>query len=751
MMILTIVVAAVAFSYYKRSASGNREKQTTKLLAENISDSTEGFSFSQADHGKTTFEFRAKSKLGLKDDKILLEYITGKVYGKDGDRYDTITSDHCQYDQAADEIVFMDNVVIEFGPLNKAQSRDQTTGPSDPLLSTTVKVDRIRYAQKTGIAETAEEVNFRRGRLHGRSLGLTYDTQRSSLYLHSQVEVYVEPARSEDSEIQLKSGSLTYLKLSNLVQLRSDVWIREADNETKADWVDAFLDPDDSSLTQINAVGNVHSVSRDPKSMMEVDAQKVNYLFSRGGRWISRITAEGNVRSRSLNAEVKRNVFSNRLEIALKPQSHSVETLKAVGNVVAVLADDVQNPKFGGQEGASSPAPGDKVIRSPEIMAFFGAGANQISRMEARGPSVLEDLPSQPDEDKRILSAQELTVVFEAGSNQIEKCMANRNVKVNIVPASGPVKRTSSDHLTALMDSQTHRISRLRQFGNFEYQEEGRSASSEEAEYFAHDNIIRLLGHPQVGDATSRTTANTIELHQSRNLFKAQGAVRSVFYNQGSHAQTTMFEPGSSIYASSEFMEAETNSGVAKYWKQAKLWQQDQVIGAETIYLYRSERRLVAESSVRSLFYLENQKGSKGTLQQERQPVTIQARKMVYEDSLQKVVYDTGVKMNSSMGVLNSDHLQVFLASTGNQTTVKRLLATGAVTIHQPNRTSFSDLAEYFRDEEKVVLTGGSPRILDSERGSTAGARLTMHLDDGSIAVEGGPENRSITRQHVAR
>jgi lipopolysaccharide export system protein LptA len=109
------------------------------------------------------------------------------------------------------------------------------------------------------------------------------------------------------------------------------------------------------------------------------------------------------------------------------------------------------------------------------------------------------------------------------------------------------------------------------------------------------------------------------------------------------------------------------------------------------------------------------------------------------------------VKMNGSMGVVNSNQLEVFLASKDSQTTVKRLLAAGSVTIHQPNRTSFSDFAEYFREEEKLVLTGGPPRILDSERGSTAGARLTMHLDDGSIAVEGDPENRSITRQHVAR
>jgi len=752
MMILTIVVAAVVFSYYKRSTSpGNREKQPTKLLGENISDSTEGFSFSQADHGKTLFEFKAKSKLGLRDNKILLEYITGKVYGKDGDRYDTITSDHCEYDQVADEIVFQDNVIIEFGPMKKVRSREQTGDSGDPPLRTTVEVDRIKYAQKTGIAETAEEVKFTRGRVHGRSQGLTYDSQRGNLHLQTQVEIYVEPSKADDSQIQLKAGSLTYSKASNLVQMRTDVWIRKADNETTADWVDALLDPDDSSLTQISAVGNVRSISHDPKSMLEVDAHKVNYYFSEGGRWVNQVNAEGNVRSRSLNQEVKRDVFSNRLEVAMKPQSRSVQTLRATGNVVAVLADKIKNLEIGNPGTMPSPGPGDKVIRSPEIVAFFGPDQNQISRMEARGPSVLEELPSQPTDDKRVLSAQELTVAFEPGSNQIDRCTADGNVKVLVIQAAGPVKRTFSDHLVALMDKQTRRVSQFHQFGDFKYEEEGRQASSEEALWFAKEQIVRLLGHPQVSDPSSKTTANTIELHQAQNLFQAQGTVRSVFYNQGSQARTTLFEPGSSVFASAEFMEAATNSGVAKYWKHAKLWQQDQVIGAETIYLYRSERKLVAEGSVRSLFYLENKKASKGTVPPERQPVTIQSRTMVYEDSLQRAVYETGVKVKSSMGVLNSNQLEIFLTSKDNQTAVERLLATGAVTIHQPNRTSSSDLAEYFRDQDRVVLSGGSPRILDSERGSAVGARLTMHLDDGSIAVEGDAENRSITRQHVAR
>ena len=131
----------------------------------------------------------------------------------------------------------------------------------------------------------------------------------------------------------------------------------------------------------------------------------------------------------------------------MKPQSRSVQTLRATGNVVAVLADKIKNLEIGNPGTMPSPGPGDKVIRSPEIVAFFGPDQNQISRMEARGPSVLEELPSQPTDDKRVLSAQELTVAFEPGSNQIDRCTADGNVKVLVIQAAGPVKRLSLIHI----------------------------------------------------------------------------------------------------------------------------------------------------------------------------------------------------------------------------------------------------------------------------------------------------------------
>jgi lipopolysaccharide export system protein LptA len=197
-------------------------------------------------------------------------------------------------------------------------------------------------------------------------------------------------------------------------------------------------------------------------------------------------------------------------------------------------------------------------------------------------------------------------------------------------------------------------------------------------------------------------------------------------------------------------MESQTEKGTARYWKRAKLWQDDQIISAETIDLYRDEKRLAAENEVTTLFYPKTDhqqtSGPSGS-----GPVKVQAHKLTYEDKLQRMLYETKVSMNSSMGKVTCDRLEIFLNREEKQTSVERMLARGSVHVEQQGRTSSSSLAEFFSADNLVVLTGGQPKITDPARGFTAGARLTMHLNDDRLSVEGEPENRTITRQNVAR
>ncbi|MFN8008475.1 MAG: LPS export ABC transporter periplasmic protein LptC [Terriglobia bacterium] len=136
-MILVAVLGAVGFSLYKRSFSFRiPDGKSKKLLPENVSASTEGFTYLQTEQGKPKFEINAKVNLGLKDNKNLFEEVTVKIFGKDGLLFDTVKSRHCEYDQSKEEITFLGNVVITLGELiSKSSEHRITPRPEDKLTT----------------------------------------------------------------------------------------------------------------------------------------------------------------------------------------------------------------------------------------------------------------------------------------------------------------------------------------------------------------------------------------------------------------------------------------------------------------------------------------------------------------------------------------------------------------------------------------------------------------------------------------
>ncbi len=109
----------------------------------------------------------------------------------------------------------------------------------------------------------------------------------------------------------------------------------------------------------------------------------------------------------------------------------------------------------------------------------------------------------------------------------------------------------------------------------------------------------------------SRTSADVFEFEPAQNLVKARGNVRSVFESRDKNVQPGMFQSDKPVYASADFLEVQNKKGIATYRQKAKLWQEDQVIRASTLVMERNERRLVAETQVVSLFYLEEESAEK--------------------------------------------------------------------------------------------------------------------------------------------
>jgi len=282
-------------------------------------------------------------------------------------------------------------------------------------------------------------------------------------------------------------------------------------------------------------------------------------------------------------------------------------------------------------------------------------------------------------------------------------------------------------------------LSEIRQTGDFHYREPGRQAWSESATHRVDSSLIRLEGRPKVTDSQGETEADVIEFHRDRHLLKAQGEVRSAYFDTGSGPNA---HPA--VFASAQFMEYRTREGIGRYRKNARLWQKDRILYAEDIRLNRLEGKLVATGGVTNLFHRPGEaESSPGTI--------IRSEKMTYEEGTHKIVYEEGVATTTPEGRLQSDRLQVFLRQEKGQTSVDKALAEGNVRMAQPNRTASSQWAEYRGREGRVVLWGGPPQVVDYERGSTTGARLTIDIGGGSVAVEGNSQNRAVTTQRLSR
>jgi len=328
-----------------------------------------------------------------------------------------------------------------------------------------------------------------------------------------------------------------------------------------------------------------------------------------------------------------------------------------------------------------------------------------------------------------------MKLFYGKNSEQLERFTADREVKLVFSSASGTVRETRSRHLTALFDGQTDRLSEIRQTGDFNYREPGRQAWSESATHRVDSSLIRLEGRPRVTDSQGETEADVIEFHRDRHLLKAQGQVRSAYFGAGAHP---------AVFASAQYMEYRTREGIGRYRKNARLWQKDRILYAEDIRLNRPEGKLVATGGVTNLIHRPGEaESSPGTI--------VRSQKMTYEEGARKIVYEDGVATTTPEGRLQSDRLQVFLRQENGQTSVDKALAEGNVRMAQPNRTAFSEWAEYRGREGKVVLWGGPPQVVDNERGSTSGARLTIDIGGGSVAVEGNSRNRAVTTQRLSR
>ncbi len=253
-IVVTVVVAG--FYFYARIQSQRLLKQLPQKLGVEIQQSTQGFSLSKSEGGRTVFTIRASNAVQYADGgHAKLRDVSIVVYGRDSTRFDQIYGSEFEYDPRAGTIAAHGEVQIDLeGNASGPQQPDQAP-PRELQNPVHLKTRGLVFNQKSGIAHTSELVEFRVPQGEGSAVGATYDSKKNELVLESRVAI---AGGSTPTNLQASSGVIS--KDPRRITLAA-ARLHQPGRDLEADQMELLLSPQ-NELQKAIGTGNVRLIYR---------------------------------------------------------------------------------------------------------------------------------------------------------------------------------------------------------------------------------------------------------------------------------------------------------------------------------------------------------------------------------------------------------------------------------------------------------------------------------------------------------
>ncbi len=117
---------------------------------------------------------------------------------------------------------------------------------------------------------------------------------------------------------------------------------------------------------------------------------------------------------------------------------------------------------------------------------------------------------------------------------------------------------------------------------------------------------------------------------------------------------------------------------------------------------------------------------------QEKQPIVITSESLTADNKDNTAIFEGSVVAKTDEFTINSDRMTVYSDEDAN--TIKKIHASGNIKVFKSETVLFSDEAEYFADEEKIIFTG-SPRAVQKGNVIT-GSEIIFFLEDERAIVQ---------------
>ncbi len=717
----------------------------------------------QATHDPSTFEIH---ELAL------------KLYNKDASSYTYIRGDKAFYDERSGVLKSDGPVSIVMNVPSDKNADDKT----EMEKRVRVKTSGITYETKSGKASTDQPASFVFPKGNGSAVGGGYDPNTHILHLNSHIALDWIGDSPVQRKMHIEAGDLVYNEAEQKVYFSP--WSKLKRQTTTIQAKNSVVTLQDGRL---HTVESDHPVGTDDRDDRHTDysAEKMTALFDDNGDLVQ-IIGEKNARVVTTEPGSRTTLTGDRADLRFAIDTKKQNgTVQDESNLHLVLADG-----HAVAESLPLPQPGvqlaeTRILRSEHIELEMKPGGQEVQEIRTSSQAQLEFKPNRPEQSHRIINASHLRVLYGSSSyidtflawnvvTHTDKPAAEaKTAEKDGKPAAPAPALTWSDQMKAKFTPNSNQVATIEQTGNFRYEEGPRKASAKKAFLEQTINRITLTGGAHVSDDTGAALADRIVMNQANGNMDAIGHVVSTHQpDRNQKPGTSMLDDTKAMQAKADEMETREDNTKVYYQGHVVMWQGANRLSADAVNIDRDAQSLHAVGDVvsESVDNRSNDNSQANAATQAKQaqstqpqadpakpPVftIVRAPELFYRDDTRIALYTGGVKLIRDKMTLTSKQIQAFLNPKSdkntNESSLDHAFATGAVQIFEavaPNRTrtGIAERCEYYTKDDKVVLNGGTPQMVDSYKGITKGRQLTYFSSDDHMIVEGEKKQLAYTQ-----
>lgn len=742
---IVAIVVMVGVTFYQRRAILDHEVIVRpKPLETGVDGRANDWQHTVFKGDQKHFTIRARNIREIKEPSLMeLEGVELQLFHENGEKSDLIRSEKAQFDTESKTLYSDGEVDIIMGVPADQQ-------PTGRLLH--IHGSGMRFVSDTGKATTDRPVTFGFDRGTGSAVGAEYDPTTRELRLHNKVVLDWRGKTPEAKPMHVEADQAVYTERDSKVVLFPASRFTRDTLRMEGGRSDVQLDKGAIRSAKVQMARGIHD---DPGRKVEYAADEMNLNFD-DGMVIRTIDGHDHAQLISTSDTGRTTVNSDRLDMDFETSAKE-STLKTAIATGKSVVQATPLPRAGTQPAET------RVLRSDVVRLAMRPGGKEIDRVETDGPGELDFLPNLPDQPKRSMQGDRIWVAY-GKENRIQSVRSVNATTLTERPAKAPktaatVTRTQSKDILATFDPNTSEMVRLEQTTNFQYEEGDRHARGDKATLDQSKDLMTLDGSARMLDPTSSVTADRIVMNQKSGDYTAEGHVSSTRQPDRKGGSSAMLSNEEVMQAVADRMISAGGNKHIRYEGNARAWQGANRVDADRIEIDRDRRVMEAHGKVVSQFADKSQ--DKNPDRPEKNPpkgakskgpaapifTVVRAADLVYTEETRVAVYQGGVVLTRPSLTVSSKELQAFLKPADSDSSLDKAFADGAVkivsieTAIKPTRirTGTSEHAEYYADEQKVLLQKGEPLLVDNVRGNANGRQITWWANNDRLVVEGEP------------